>query len=259
MAQDPINLPAAASGTQASKPPLGASTPDQLLEPLRNYDVGSSRAVLMPLDDALQVALKDPRTQGEWESRFTTLLEQKLSPVAKRYLCAKLALLGSARAVPALASLLSEPDLSHPAQDALFAIPGPESLKALRDSLPRLRGLPRIGVINSLGARRDEPSVPLLSALLTEPDSVVVAAAAAALGNIGTMLAASVLRQFLSTAPPAARAAAADACLACAERFLDANQKTPALALYKPLTDPGQPKQVQLAARRGLLQAARRP
>ena len=69
----------------------------------------------------------------------------------------------------------------------------PEAAQALRDALPKLDGALKIGVIGSLGVRRDAASVPALAALLGDADAAIAAAAACALGDIGTPDAAKAL------------------------------------------------------------------
>ena len=225
---------------------------DKAFEALATYDYGSARASLLPIDDAVRSSLRDAAARQELERRLAAVLSAKASPVAKEYVCAKLGLLGGAGAVPALAALLPEPALSHAACGALEAISCPEAVEALGASLPKLSGLLKVGVINSLGARQDARSVPALTALLKDADTQVAAAAAAALGSIGTVEAAKALRAFQPKAPEAMRLAVADACLACAERLLAKGKKAAAQALYQALATTQQPKHVQLAAKRGL-------
>jgi HEAT repeat protein len=225
---------------------------DQAFEALQAYDSGSSRAALLPIDVAVAAALGNTAERIQVERRLLAALQAKPSVVAREYLCRKLVLVGSAASVPALADLLADPDLAHVACIALEALPGPEAAQALRDRLPRLRGLHQAGAIASLGRRRDRASRPALARLLEEPDLAIAGAAAAALGNLGTPDAARTLRRFLPKSPEGARAAVADACLACAERLRTAGASAAARALYQALRSSPQPSQVQEAARRGL-------
>jgi hypothetical protein len=175
--------------------------------------------------------------------------------VAQAYVCGKLGLLASASSVPALAELLSDKDLAHHARSALEVMPLPEALKTLRESLPKLSGLEKVGVINSLGARSDVQSIPALVKLLEDGDARVAGAAAAALGQMGRVAAAQALRRFEPKAPPTLRLTVADACLACAERLVQDNKTAEALGLYRILDQPHQPEHIQMAARYGLAHA----
>jgi HEAT repeat protein len=236
--------------------PIDTTAVDNAFEALKTYDSGSSRAILLPIDDAVLASLRDATARRQLENRLASFLKTKLSSVAKEYVCGKLSLIGSADSVAVLAGLLDDKNLAHAARSALQAIPGPASIEALRDSLPRLQGLQKVGVINSLGARRNVASSSALAALLEDADSQVAGAAAAALGKVGATEAAQALGKVQTQAPEAIRPAVADACLACAEQLLHDGRRPEALALYKALIDPHQPKQVQLAARRGLLLVA---
>jgi hypothetical protein len=184
------NTPAlTAAAPQAAAPASRAADQaavGRAFETLGAYDHGSSRASLMPLDEAVVASLGDAAARKDLEQRLAGVLSRKVSPVAKQYVCAKLRLIGSAESVPALAGLLADRDLAHAARGALESMPCPEALQSLRDALPKLSGLQKVGLINSLAVRRDTESVPALVALLKDPDAQVAAAAAAALDHIGT-------------------------------------------------------------------------
>ena len=80
-------------------------------------------------------------------------------------MCRKLTIVGTAASVPALAGLLGDKDHSHMARYALERIPAPEAGQALREALARLSGNLKIGVISSLGLRRDAAAVSALGEL----------------------------------------------------------------------------------------------
>src|SRR5690606_4254703 len=113
----------------------------------------------------------------------------------------KLAIHGSSAAVPELAKLLPNPQLSSWARIALEAIPGPEADEALRNAAESLDGLLLVGTINSIGVRRDAKAVELLAGKLKDQDEEVASAAAVALGKIGNAPAVQSLRGALAEAP----------------------------------------------------------
>jgi HEAT repeat protein len=133
----------------------------------------------------------DPR--GGEEDRFLAILESGTDFYERAEAAKRLGIVGSARAVPALAALLGDPELSHPARMALEAIPDPSAAEALRSALPRLEGSLLVGAVNSLGVLRDADSVPSLAALFSSGDLERVRAAADALGRIGNDEAAKAL------------------------------------------------------------------
>jgi HEAT repeat protein len=99
--------------------------------------------------------------------------------------CQRLGELGAKEAVPALASLLPDERLSTYALYGLEPIADPSVDEALRAALPKLKGDQLIGVINSIGKRRDPKALPVLAKLLHGPDADFARAAAAAIGSIG--------------------------------------------------------------------------
>jgi len=235
---------AASAATSLAKPKADGAAVDKAFEALKTYDYGASRASLIPIDDAVVACLGDAGAQRVLERKLAEVLKTDVSRVAGEYVCRKLILIGSAQSVPVLAALLADEDLSHWARSTLEHIPGPEAVRALRESLPRLSGLQKTGVVISLGMRRDGKSVSALATLLKDANTQIAGAAATALGNIGTAEAAKVLLKSQPNAP--------DACLACAERLASMGKKTVALAIYEALARSAQPEHVRLAARRGI-------
>lgn len=215
---------------------------------LANYDRGAGRGALQPIDDAVAAATQDSALRAELESHLVAVLRSPASAVAKEYACGKLALLGGPDAVPALAGLLSDPDLSHPAANALRAIPGEAAARALRQSLASLAGPARLGVIAALGHRRDTASVGRLAGLLSPAETSVAAPAAAALGQIGTARAARALQNFLPNAPATVKPVLAEACLVCAQHLSATGEGPAARRLLNALLATTPPPHVRAAA-----------
>jgi HEAT repeat protein len=231
------------------------NTLDTAFEALKTYDWGTDRNILNPIDDAVIAAHGNVEASKQLETRLAALLKTPISRDAKDFVCRKLMVIGTAASAPALAELLPEKDHSHMARYALERISAPEAAAALRDALPKIGGELKVGVIGSLGSRRDVASVPALAALLADPDKAVASAAASALGDIGTPEAADALSNAVKTASPDTSLAFADAGLTCAERLLAEGKKPAAIAIYKLLGGSNQPKHVGLAAKQGLLKA----
>lgn len=223
---------------------------DKAFEALKTYDWGMDPKVLAPLDEAIVATRGNAAARLELENRLAAVLKTGVTRDAKDVVCRKLMVVGTAASVPTLAGLLLEKDNSHMARYALERIQVPEAAQALRDALPKLTGALKVGVIGSLGVRRDAASVPSLAAALADADESVARAAAFALGAIRTPQAA----QALSGAK--VNSAVIDATLACAEGLLADGKKGEALVLYKKLTGEDRPKHVRLAATRGMLACA---
>ena len=174
-------------------------------------------------------------------------------PEEKANACRRLAIIGTKDAVPALAAMLSDEKLAHLARAALEPMPDPAAAAALRDALGQLQGKLLVGAINSVGFRRDGRATATLAGLLAHADTQVAAAAAAALGRIGTGEAAQRLQAALASAPANRRITLADACLTCAEGLGAAQPGKEAAAIYDRLCAGGFPDYVRTAAMRGAI------
>ncbi|MGB2861994.1 MAG: HEAT repeat domain-containing protein, partial [Sedimentisphaerales bacterium] len=138
---------------------------------------------------------------------------------------------------------------------ALEAIPGPVADAALRDALGKLQGRLLVGVINSIGVRRDVHAVDTLVQKLDDANAGVASAAAVALGHIGGEQAAKALTQSLANAPAGVRSAVAEGCILCAEWFLARDRTAEAVKLYDTVREADVPDQRHLEAIRGAILA----
>ena len=215
----------------AAEPPA-ADPVEQAFEQLRTYDYGQNDKALHVLELELVRFAKDaPRKARMAERLAAVLADPKASQAVKVWTCQQLLVLGTEAQVPVLVKMLDDPKTVEIARYTLEGIPGEASLAALREALGRLTGLPRIGAINSLGIRRDGASVGALAKLLAGADPLVAAAAAEALGKIGTSEAAAALAK--AEVPAKALAALQDAQLRCAERLAASGDAAGATALYE--------------------------
>jgi HEAT repeat protein len=192
---------------------------------------------------------------AEKQRALIRVLESNAAPAEKAIACKQLAIYGNKDAVPALARLLSDPHLASWARIALEAIPDPAATAALRHAMGGLQGKLLIGVINSIGVRRDPEAVGGLVKRLKDKDPDVASAAAVALGRIGGAKAAKALNQSLTVAPTAVRPAIAEGCILCAEGFIAQGKSAEAVKLYDAVRAADVPKQKMLEAIRGAILA----
>ncbi len=228
---------------------------DKAIAALKTYNYGVDRNVLKPIDEAVNASYGNTSARKELEGKLMAVLGESVSRDAKDYCCRILRVVGSADCVPALAALLSDKELSHPARYALQSIPDRAAGKALRDALPKLSGSLKIGVIGSLGARRDVEVVAAMAECLNDTDEAVAQAAAHALGAIGSLDAAKALTDFAPKSGALVRPAVIDSRLECAEQLLKDGKKSEAFDIYKSLSGDEQPKHIRLAAKQGMLAA----
>lgn len=161
-------------------------TPDPWVECV-SLEYGGDRSSAWSVSQ--QVMRTAPAGRAKVEERLLAALALPAGkPAGRAFVCQMLALVGSARSVPALALLLRDPVSSEAARFALEAIPGREADAALRDALGALTANAKAGLVGSLAARRDLAARPALVALQdnrAEP-AVVREAAKRALASLAT-------------------------------------------------------------------------
>jgi len=149
--------------------------------------------------------------------------------------------------------------MSHMARYALETIPDPSVDVALRDAMGKLTGRPLLGVIGSLGLRRDAQAVDAIAKLLADPDAVTAQAAARALGQIGTPEAAKAIEAALAGAAGAKLVDFCEGLFRCAEAMAEEGQAAQSLAIYDRLRSLSPaPQQVRAGALRGAVLARRK-
>lgn len=227
---------------------------DQAFEALKKMDYGTPLSEVAAIDEAVVTAHRDPAVRANLEQRLLAALAEPLSRDAKDYVCRQLALIGTAQSVPGLASLLVDEGNSHLARHALERIPGSEAGAALVKAVDQVQGKLKIGIIASLGVRRETAAVAALAGLLSQADASVVRAAALALGTIGDVASVSALQA--AKLDGSLSGVVVDALLNCAERFIGQKQPAVAAGIYRALNTEQHPRLVRLAATRGLLACA---
>ncbi len=194
-------------------------------------------------------------SSSDQEQRLLAILRSDSPGGEKAIACKQLAIHGSSEAVPELAKLLPNPQLSSWARIALEAIPGSQSDQALRRASESLQGRLLVGTINSIGVRRDAGAVDSLNARLRDSDTEVASAAAVALGHIGNAAATNSLHAALATAPAGVRSAVAEGYLLCAEQLQAAGKSDAAAAIYDEIRTADLPLQRVIEATRGAILA----
>jgi HEAT repeat protein len=189
------------------------------------------------------------------EGKLIAVLRSDASHKEKVDACRGLALIGTKKSIAPLAALLGDEKLSHMARYALDPIKDPAVDVAFRDALGTLKGKPLIGVIGSVGVRRDTEAVKLLAGILAKheagPD--VASAAVRALGSIGNEAAAETLQTALSHVPKESQLPIAEGLFRCAELLAAEEKRDVAVEIYDALLEAGGPHQVRGGALRGAI------
>jgi HEAT repeat protein len=200
-------------------------------------------------------AARLPAESPSAEDKWLEVLKSSVPAAQKSNACRELRTAGTEKSIPVLAGLLTDAETSHAARFALEAMPYPAAGAALRDAAGKATGLTRSGILDSLGQRRDPEAVRMLAPALVDPDPQVVAAAAVALGKIGTPEAARLLKAFRPNARDKARTAVDDGLLLAADRLLAAGQRELTAKIYRELAETGEPRVVRQGALRGVVQS----
>ena len=199
------------------------------------------------------LAATPPPATAEQVKKLVAVLQSDANQKDKADACRELARIGDKAAVAPLAALLPDEKLSHMARYGLETIPSPEVDKALREAAGKLEGMQLVGVIGSIGVRRDTKAVSLLAKLLHSPDNAVAQAAARSLGSIGDRSATKALLKALPEVSPANQLAFCEGLLRCAEAATAKGSRKQAMEVYDRLRNVSGHHQVATAALRGAI------
>jgi HEAT repeat protein len=187
------------------------------------------------------------------EAKLIAVLETPEATMpGKQFACQMLRIVGSARCVPAVGGLLTDSRLSHLARQVLVGMAEPAVDQALQDALGKTQGSLRIGIINTLGDRRDRSCLKALAALLDSSDEATAPAALNAIGKIGGTEAADLLEGAKMAGP--LKAAWAQAFLRCASSVAAAGEPDRAEKMYRALLEGDAPMPVRAGAFAALAQ-----
>jgi HEAT repeat protein len=203
-------------------------------------------------------AAATPRSYGqkaqaspkEQEAKLIAVLKSDAPRKAKADACRELARVGTCDAVAPLAALLCNEELSHMARYGLEPIPDPSVDTALRDTLDKVKGRLLVGVIGSIGVRRDTKAVAALVKRLDDSDPEVVQAAARALGRIGTLDTVAPLEKALSSTAEGNRISVSEGLFRAADVLRGQGQRKEAQAIYENLGNAQVPEYVKSSAKR---------
>ena len=209
---------------------------------------GAGRAPALPIPPEFDAGpiwkLDQPKLIAILKDSNSTLFQKAIA-------CKKLAQIGTRESIQPLAALLGEQRLGHYARFGLEPNPDPAVDDALRAALPKLKGRLLMGVIHSIGVRRDAKALDALGKLMNDSDVEIAQAASASVGTIGGLQASKLLQAALKSARPPVLPVVARAALVCADGLMASN-RAQALEMYNILSGATMPRVVHLAAIRTL-------
>jgi HEAT repeat protein len=192
---------------------------------LAKYTYGQGNAA----GDAEQLLQKTPVNQhGAIEDSLIAVVSAKdATQDGKAIACRMLQQIGTEKCITAVASLLKDEVLSDYARLVLERIKSPTADAAMVAALESAPDKAKVGMMGSLGVRRDANAVEVIAKLVAHSDPAVAGAAIAALGKIGGAPAASILGKLKPA--ECLESVYTDALLDCGRSLTGA----PAVALYE--------------------------
>ena len=230
----------------------------KLLNAISGYDYGQSREPLSALRVLVQSSLDSPDSRLKIEKEMIAFLGSDATFAGKQFVCEQLSIIGTDASVPVLTKLLSDEQTVDIALFTMQRIPDAAASKALSDSLAKVDGRSRIGVINTLGERKFRGARRALGELIYDADPETARSAVTALGKFADMSSAQLLETARSQTSGELRALASDAYLSCADNLsLEPRAAQRAFLMYRTLYDDDKElSRIRGAALRGLVQAS---
>jgi type 1 glutamine amidotransferase/HEAT repeat protein len=226
-----------------------------VLTQVAKYDYAASRDALTRLEKMTRKATQHPKDQRRLEELLVPMLTQDISMAAKDFVCRQLRLIGSDASVPALLTLLPDPNTEYMARMVLESIPGKAVDQRLRAALPNMPAAVQVGIIATLGRRGDDRSVSALATFVTEEDETLALNAIRALGSIGSNDALSALNMAKDEVKGPVKTELLHALLQCGDNMVAASQIDQAVSLYETLMTSDYPNPIRMAALQGLAEA----
>ncbi|MHC4527432.1 MAG: HEAT repeat domain-containing protein [Planctomycetota bacterium] len=232
-----------------------AITVDEAIEKLKTHRFGENNDVLNFLYESAVRSQSEPDLREKLNKGLASVLESDAAYDAKQFACRQLALTATAEHIPVLAKHLKDEKMSHMVLYVLTHIDSPEVDKTLLANLDEATGRAKLGIINMLGNRQCSAAVTALGKLVVSDNQQFAVEAVKALGRIGTESARGILQKALADSEHPAKDVLPEACLECADRFLEKHQNAPAAELYKAVFSSACPAHVRAAALKGLSEA----
>ena len=222
---------------------------EAVLAQVATFEHGRDPAPTVQLDEMVGRLSGSAEMRSTVEKLLLKLIQSNATPAGKEVAFRQLSLVGSNASIPVVAPLLTEIDTAEVARFALAAIPGAAVDEALRKALTQAPSdRIRIGLINSLGRRRDTKAVPVISPMITPANLDVAAAGAAALASISDRPALAALAGVRKSATGPLRELASEASVVCADHFAARGEKAVASSVYKEMVSPAEPSPIRTRA-----------
>ena len=234
-----------------------AITLDEAFEKLETHQFGQNTDVLNFLHETAVTSHSDSALRKKLNDGLIRILDSDAAYDAKQFACRQLALTATEEHIPTLARHLGDERMTHMALYVLTHIDSPEVDKLLISTLMRTTGTAKLGVINTLGNRRNDYAVSILDLQLDSQEEQTSIAAIRALGHIGTVSARISLflyEKWSSNERSYGKTiAVAQAYLDIADSLLADGDRKQAASIYQSVYDKDYPAHIRAAALKGLV------
>ena len=223
------------------------------IDTLKSYKYGNTGGVdLRWVETQVGMASRDPSIRGQIEQKLIDTLSVATTNDAKQFFCRHLRTIGTAKAVPQLESMLTDPGLSHMARYALGRIDAPEAGKALYKALGSTSGKLKAGMINTLVMIDYKKAMPGIMNLVGDSDKDIAVSAIRAMGHFGDRYALRTLQIASASATKEVQVEINYAVLKCAEKFAANGDFREATKIYGDFYTGKYPVHLRIAGMRGL-------
>ena len=225
---------------------------DKALKDVVAFEYGKNTGPLVQIERMVVESATDTKLREAVEIRIIQALGSDSTRDAKSFLCRQLRTIGTARCVPELAKLLTDPELSHMARYALGRIDAPEVGPALHRALKDTSGKTKVGIINTLVEVNYGQALADFMKLIGNSDKDVAVAAIRATGHFPCNSSVGALRKARSSAEKDIQIEIDAALLTSAEVFLANGDKKRSAVIYKDFYSGNYPGYLRIAGLRGL-------
>lgn len=229
---------------------------DSLLKDLAAFQNGGTEEILHAFRAYVRAHRDAAAERDTLETKFIAFLQGEATPAGKMAVCRELRSIGTERSIPVLAVLIGTVETTDAARYALEKIPGDAADKALIEALVRNSGEIKLGIIQSLGARKSQAAASELAELVLVGDEATGGAAATALGAVGGPNASKSLSNLLGVTSGQVKSCVGSALLLCGEESLKNKDLPAAAAVFEKVYKSRLPEPIQLAAFKGKIRAS---
>lgn len=224
------------------------------LPTVKAFEYGQNQQPLVEIEQAVFQLPPNSKIRDAVEQQLIEALATAETADAKAFLCSQLRVIGTAKCIPSLAKLLTDPENSSSAIYALGRLEVPAASEALHHAIGTTTGAVQAGLINALADRGYQQAQPDLLQILQSTDSDVVRRACTrALGRLGGRDTVTVLLGVCRDENADVAREAQNAVLHAAEALAAHDDSASAATAYRELLELPLSPQCNLAAIRGLV------